>query len=210
MSKKLIILGAGGHGKVAADIAMRNAYDEIMFLDDNPEIKECLGFPVVGRISDANTYDGDFFVAIGNPNTRESCQNQLESQRKTIVSLIHPSVIIESGVTIGCGTIMMAGAVVNPCVKIGKGAIINTCASADHDCMIGDYTHISVGVHIAGRVTIGDRTWIGIGAVVKNNLTIAPDCMIGAGAVVVKDIMEAGTYIGNPARKIAGSEAEGH
>ena len=202
MSKKLIILGASGHGKVAADIAMRNAYDEILFPDDNPEITECLGCPVVGRISDAEAYQGDFFVAIGNAVLRETLQNRLEGAGKTVVSLIHPAAVIGHGVTIGGGTVVMAGTVINPCAVIGKGCIINTCASVDHDCVIGAFAHVSVGAHIAGTVTIGAGTWIGVGAVIKNNVTIAPDCMIGAGAVVVKDIEELGTYVGVPAKKI--------
>ena len=210
MSKRLMILGASGHGKVAADIALRSGYDEILFLDDNPEIRECLGFPVVGGLADASGYAGDFFVAIGNSVTRERLQNQLEAQGKAVVTLLHPSVIVGSGVTIGQGSIVMAGAVLNPCAVIGRGCIINTCASVDHDCRIGDFAHVSVGAHIAGTVTVGARTWIGVGAAVKNNISIAPDCMIGAGAVVVKNIKEAGTYIGIPARKSCGSATEAH
>ena len=203
MSKRLIILGASGHGKVAADIAMHRGYDEILFLDDNPEVKECLGWPVVGSISEADAYQGDFFVAIGNPKLRETLQNRLEGEGKPIVSLIHPAAVIGCDAVIGDGTVIMAGAVINPCAVIGRGCIINTCASVDHDCVIGDYVHVSVGAHVSGTVTIGARTWIGVGAAVKNNLTIAADCMIGAGAAVVRDIKETGTYIGIPARKAA-------
>ena len=210
MSKRLIILGASGHGKVVADIAMQRGYDEILFLDDNPEVKECLGWPVVGCISEADAYQGDFFVAIGNPKLRETLQNRLEGEGKPIVSLIHPAAVIGCDAVIGDGTVIMAGAVINPCAVIGRGCIINTCASVDHDCRIGDFAHVSVGAHIAGTVTVGARTWIGVGAAVKNNISIAPDCMIGAGAVVVKDIKEAGTYIGIPARKSCGSATEAH
>lgn len=202
MSRRLIILGASGHGKVAADIAIRSGYEEILFLDDNPEARECLGWPVVGRVSEAEGYQGDFFVAIGNPTVRERIQNKLEGQGKNIALLIHPSAILGIGVTIGKGSILMAGVVVNPCAEIGKGCILNTAASVDHDCKVGDYVHVSVGAHIAGTVTIGAKSWIGVGAAVKNNVTIAQDCMIGAGATVVRSITEAGTYIGTPARKI--------
>lgn len=202
MSRRLIILGASGHGKVAADIAIRSGYEEILFLDDNPETRECLGWPVVGRVSEAEGYQGDFFVAIGNPTVRERIQNKLEGQGKNLALLIHPSAILGIGVTIGKGSILMAGVVVNPCAEIGKGCILNTAASVDHDCKVGDYVHVSVGAHIAGTVTIGAKTWIGVGAAVKNNVTIAQDCMIGAGATVVRSITEAGTYIGTPARKI--------
>lgn len=202
MSRRLIILGASGHGKVAADIAIRSGYEEILFLDDNPEARECLGWPVVGCVSEAEGYQGDFFVAIGNPTVRERIQNKLEGQGKHLALLIHPSAILGIGVTIGKGSILMAGVVVNPCAEIGKGCILNTAASVDHDCKVGDYVHVSVGAHIAGTVTIGAKTWIGVGAAVKNNVTIAQNCMIGAGATVVRSITEAGTYIGTPARKI--------
>ena len=202
MSRRLIILGASGHGKVAADIAIRSGYEEILFLDDNPEARECLGWPVVGRVSEADGYQGDFFVAIGNPTVRERIQNKLEGQGKNLALLIHPSAILGIGVTIGKGSILMAGVVVNPCAEIGKGCILNTAASVDHDCKVGDYVHVSVGAHIAGTVTIGAKTWIGVGAAVRNNVTIAQNCMIGAGATVVSSITEAGTYIGTPARKI--------
>ena len=202
MSRRLIILGASGHGKVAADIAIRSGYEDILFLDDNPEARECLGWPVVGRVSEAEGYQGDFFVAIGNPTVRERIQNKLEGQGKNLASLIHPSAILGTGVTIGKGSILMAGVVVNPCAEIGKGCILNTAASVDHDCKVGDYVHVSVGAHIAGTVTIGAKTWIGVGAAVKNNVTITQNCMIGAGATVVRSITEAGTYIGTPARKI--------
>lgn len=202
MSRRLIILGASGHGKVAADIAIRSGYEEILFLDDNPEARECLGWPVVGRVSEAEGYQGDFFVAIGNPTVRERIQNKLEGQGKNLALLIHPSAILGIGVTIGKGSILMAGVVVNPCAEIGKGCILNTAASVDHDCKVGDYVHVSVGAHIAGTVTIGAKSWIGVGAAVKNNVTITQDCMIGAGATVVRSITEAGTYIGTPARKI--------
>ena len=202
MSRRLIILGASGHGKVAADIALRVGYEEILFLDDNPEIKECLGFPVVGHVSEASAFQGSFFVAIGNPTIREAIQNSLEKMGKTVASLIHPAAILGKEVTIGRGTVLMAGAVVNPCARIGNGCILNTAASVDHDCRVGDYVHISVGAHIAGTVTIGARTWIGIGAAVINNVSIPPDCVIGAGATVVRSVTETGTYVGTPARKI--------
>lgn len=210
MSRRLIILGASGHGKVAADIAMHNGYDEILFLDDNPEVKACLGRPVVGRTSETGGYEGDFFVAIGNPDTRETITNRLESQGKTVVTLIHPSAVIGHDVVIGDGTVIMAGVVINPGTVIGRGCIINTCASVDHDCKIGAFVHVSVGTHVSGTVTIGERTWAGIGSTISNNISIVPDCMIGAGAVVVKDIQETGTYLGVPARKVAAPAAKEH
>lgn len=195
--KKLIIIGASGHGKVLADIAVKNGYDDIMFLDDNDNIKECAGFPVVGKVKEAELSDCDKIVAIGNAKIRERIQEGLSN----VITLIHPNAVVSRRVKIGTGTAVMAGAVINSDTVIGKGCIVNTGASVDHDCKVGNYAHISVGAHIAGTVEIGTRTWIGAGATISNNVNICNDCMIGAGAVGLKDIKKSGTYIGVPARE---------
>lgn len=199
----LVIVGASGHGKVVADIAEKNGYSDILFLDDNHAVQSCGNYKVVGECKTAINYRGaDFIVAIGNAKIRRSIQTELNEANLHIVSLIHPNAVIAPNVKIGIGTVVMAGAVLNPYTDIGKGCIINTCASVDHDCRIGDFVHVSVGAHIAGTVTIGNNTWIGAGATVSNNIEIVSDCMIGAGAVVVNNITECGTYVGVPVRKL--------
>ena len=176
---------------------MKIGYTDIVFLDDNEKITECAGFPVVGKTVQAGDMDGDKIVAIGNAGIREKIQKTIET-----VTLVHPDASISRRVQIGQGTVVMAGAVINSDVTVGRGCIINTCASVDHDCKIGDYVHVSVGAHVAGTCEIGKGTWIGAGAVVSNNIKVCRDCMIGAGSVVVKDIDEAGVYVGVPVRKI--------
>lgn len=204
MHTRLIVIGASGHGKVVADIAMcLKKYDRIVFLDDDDSKRGCFGLPIVGKSADANFYigDSDFCVAIGDPRIRQRKLEKLEAMSAVVPALIHPKAVIGTGVQIGNGTVVMAGVVINTAVKVGKGCIINTASSIDHDNIIHDYAHISVGAHLAGTVEIGERTWIGTGAVVSNNIYITTDCMIGAGAVVVKNIEESGTYIGVPARR---------
>ena len=196
--KRLVIIGASGHGKVIADIAVRNRYENIVFLDDDEDVRECAGFPVIGKTCEARNIDGDKIVAIGNAKIRERIQSELEN----VVTLIHPAAVISRRVEISEGSVVMAGVVINSDAVIGKGCIINTGASVDHDCKIEDFAHISVGAHVAGTCCISRRTWIGAGATVSNNVNICGDCMIGAGAVVIKDIDKPGTYVGSPARKI--------
>ncbi len=191
---RLIIIGASGHGKVVADIAERNGYTNIVFLDDG-DIKKCAGYPVIGTTEDALTLDGDKIVAIGNSLARRRIQSQFNT-----LSLIHPNAVIGNHVQIGNGTVIMAGAVVNPYSVVGEGCIINTASSVDHDCIIGDYSHIAVGAHICGSVHIGNNTWVGAGATVSNNIGVCNDCIIGAGAVVVEDLQKPGTYVGVPAK----------
>ena len=200
--RKLVIIGASGHGKVVADIARKNGYNEILFLDDNDNLTQCGTFPVVGKVKDCLLYaDADFFVAIGNANIRQNIQTRLQQANCNIATLIHPKAVIADTVTIGRGTVIMAGAVVNPDTCIGEGCIINTCSSIDHDCAINNYVHISVGSHLAGTVEIGEKTWIGAGTTVINNIKICEECMIGAGAVVVKSINKTGMYMGVPAKR---------
>ncbi len=195
--KKLIIIGAGGHGKVVADIALLNGYTDIVFFDDDDTKKECAGFPVVGRISDCEDMDTDTIVAIGNAALRE----KIQKITKNPVTLIHPAATVSNSAKLGRGTVIMAGAIINPYAVIGDGCIINTASTIDHDSVIGDYCHISVGAHLAGNVKVLRGTWIGIGAVISNNITVCADSIIGAGAVVIRDITEPGTYVGVPAKK---------
>lgn len=202
MSKRMMIIGAGGHGKVIADIAKLNHYNSILFLDDNAEVTSCGPYAVVGNTAAYTDYmDCDFIVAIGNNAVRQKIQTMLAKSGAKIAMLIHPSAVIADDVHIGKGTVIMAGAIVNPGSVIGNGCIINTVSSVDHDNTIGDFAHISPGAHLAGTVSVGKRTWIGIGACVSNNLSIGDDIIIGAGGVVIKDITEKGVYLGIPAIK---------
>ena len=198
--RKLVIIGASGHGKVIADVAARNGYEEIVFLDDNQMIHACGRYPVVGRTADVAGVDADVIVGIGNADVRKRMQESVK--RGTLVSLIHPNAVVADDVHIGTGTVIMAGAVVNSGASIGDGCIINTCSSVDHDCSVGNFVHIAVGSHLCGTVEVGDKTWIGTGATVSNNVRICEDTIIGAGAVVIKNIQEPGTYVGVPAKKV--------
>lgn len=197
---RLVIIGASGHGRVVADIAKQCGYREIVFLDDNPGLTSCGGFPVVGGIDQTAKTAGELFVAIGNAKVREHLMTRYAE--RTFPVLLHPSAVIAEGVEIGRGSVVMAGSVINPGAKVGKGVIVNTCSSIDHDCDVGDYVHVAVGAHLCGTVHVGERTWIGAGATVSNNVSICEECMIGAGAVVVKAVAQSGTYVGVPAKKI--------
>ena len=196
---RLIIIGASGHGKVVADIAVLNGYKDIVFLDNDPEIKTCAGYPVLGPDTMTSELDGDVFIAVGNAEIRKKLMER--DANRNFPVLIHPSAVVADSSEVGVGSVVMAGTVINPGARIGKGCIINTSSSVDHDCVVGDYVHISVGAHLSGTVVVGTGTWIGTGAIVSNNVNICGECMIGAGAVVIKDIGEPGTYVGVPARK---------
>lgn len=202
--KKLVIIGASGHGKVVADIANYYNYSSIYFLDDDSEKKENVEHRVIGKVSDFEKYieSHEFIVAIGNNETRNKILQNLIERNAKIATLIHPSAQIGSNVIIGQGSVVMANVVINADTVIGVGCIVNTSSSVDHDCKIKDYVHISPGAHVAGNVTIGEMSWLGICASVVNNISITNNVTIGAGGVVVGDINESGTYVGVPVEKI--------
>lgn len=197
---RLIIIGAGGHGKVIADNALKNGYQSICFVDDHAT-GDVVGFPVIGTCSEIealNDGNTDFVIGIGNNTARKAIA---ETYPVHWVSIVHPSAQIGFDVRIGTGTVIMSNAVVNVSAIIGEHCIINTGAVVEHDNVIEDYVHISPRAALAGTVRVGTLTHIGIGATVRNNTDICSDCIIGAGAVVVKDIREPGIYIGVPVKK---------
>lgn len=197
---RLIIIGAGGHGKVIADAALKNGYTNICYIDDHAT-GDVMGFPIIGTTADIECLnDGsmDFIIGIGNNAVRKELA---EKYQVNWVSIVHPSAQIAFNAEIGKGTVVMANAVVNVCATVGEHCIINTGAIIEHDNVIENYAHISPNVALGGTVRIGSLTHVGIGATVKNNTEICSDCTIGAGAVVVKNIKEPGTYVGVPIRK---------
>lgn len=201
MNNRLIIIGAGGHGKVIADNAIKNGYTDICFVDDHAT-GTCMGFPIVGTGADVSSLDDgktDFIIGVGNNEIRKRIA---EAHDVNWVTLVHPSAQIGAYVSIGKGTVVMAGAIINPCASIGEHCIINTGAIVEHDNVVEDYVHISPNAALGGAVRVGNLTHVGIGAVVKNNIAICDHCVIGAGAVVVKEIKDSGTYVGVPSREI--------
>ncbi len=205
-NKRLVMVGASGHGKVCAEIAkLSGRYGEIFFLERDHVLTECGGYKVI--LGDDNFYkhmdpDTEFFVSIGNTGIRKRIQEEIESLGGRMATLIHASAVISDRAEIGAGTVIMAGAVVNPDVRIGRGVIINTTASVDHDCVIGDFSHVAVGAHVCGTVKIGSECWIGAGSTVSNNVSVCDKVTIGAGGVVIKNIDTAGTYVGVPVRSV--------
>ncbi|MGJ8692041.1 MAG: acetyltransferase [Thalassotalea sp.] len=210
MAKKLVIIGAGGHGRVVADCAEAlGCYQEIIFLDDcitdKKRPKTTNGhWQIVGSVAQWPEYlsTADFIVAFGDNSLRLAVINQLLAGGAKLISLIHPAAVVSKHANIAAGCVVFAGAVINIGASLGYGVIVNTLASIDHDCDIAAGVHISPNVSLAGGVKVGALSWLGIGAVVIQYLALTENCQLGAGTVVVKNIDVAGTYVGSPARLI--------
>ena len=203
---KLAILGASGHGKVLADIALLTDWKEIDFFDDRwPEIAQLECWSVVGNtqrlVQQLDNYDG-VIVGIGNNAIRLEKQQWLEQFSAPLVSLIHPNAVVSSFVSIGIGSVVMANAVINPFSSIGRACIINTGSTVDHDCYLSDGVHISPGSSLAGGIKIGSRSWVGIGTNIIQLIEIGDDVIIGAGSTVIHSISSFQKVAGTPVKPI--------
>ena len=201
----LLILGAGGHGKVVADTALSDGrWDAVLFLDDAwPGKKENGRWPISGKIENLLEWRSrckDAVVAVGDNRLRLIFQRRLADAGFEIVSVIHPSAQISPFSRIGAGTVIFANAVVNVDAVIGEGVIINTAATVDHDCRLGMGVHVSPGAHLAGNVLVDACSWVGIGSVVREMISIGSDVTVAAGAVVVENVPNGATVMGVPAR----------
>lgn len=200
--KTLQIVGAGGHGKVVADVAALCGYERIVFVDPYwPERSVNGRWPVV---SDTLLDDGsDVFCAYGSNALRAETFEKLDLSRSPV--LVHPAAIISTSVSIGAGTLVMPGAVINADSQIGRGVILNTGCSVDHDCALGDFVHVSPGARLAGGVKIGSGTWVGISAAIIQNIFIGRNVVVGAGAAVVSNVPNNLVVGGVPAVRLSSS-----
>lgn len=202
MSKELIILGTGGHSKVVYDAVIASGdYKPIGFIDLKSEWElGDLPLPYLGDYSKIADYPNAYFViAISSNRIRQEIADKYDLHYATI---IHPSAIFGSNVTLGVGSFVSAGVIINANSIIGKHTIINTGAIIEHDNIIGRYSTIGPRATTGGTVIIGQHCLLGIHAAILPNLTISEHNIIGAGALVTKDIHNQGVYVGIPAKAV--------
>lgn len=189
----LIIIGAGGHGRVVADSAYASGKNVAGFLDPSkPKGARINGIAVLGdgTINDpySNFPDHSFFIGLGDGPARWQQFNALKIAKLPVPHIIHPFSYISPSATIGSGALVAAGVVVQANAKIGEAVILNTGSRIDHDCKIGNGAMIAPGSTLCGNVEIGAHAFIGAGAVITPGVTIGDNAFIGAGSVVVENI----------------------
>jgi UDP-N-acetylbacillosamine N-acetyltransferase len=198
MRSRLIIWGAGGHGKTLLDAALgSNLWEDIVFVDDR-EHASYGGYSVLRPESAiSNT---EFIVGIGMNTIRARVHDEGIRLGLRPITLIHRAATVSERAVVGPGTVVLAGAVVNPDAEIGDAVIINSGAIVEHDCRIGNTAHISPRVALGGGVIVGEKAHVGIGAVVLPGVKIGAGATVGAGAVVLGDVPASATVVGVPAR----------
>lgn len=206
---EVLILGAGGHGKVVLDI-LRAAgeYKPVGFLDADNTLWNTMvgGLPVLGHLNLLPKLRQQkikaAIVAIGDNHTRLSYAKIIQENGLALVNAIHPAASVSATAQLGRGVVIAAGAVICADAKVGDSTIINTSAVVDHECQVGAGVHICPGALLAGRVRIGDGAFIGLGAKVIQCLNVGESATVGAGAVVIRDVPAGATAVGVPARII--------
>ncbi|WP_435945591.1 acetyltransferase [Dryocola sp. BD586] len=167
MNKSLLILGAGGHGRCIAELAIQlDQYAQIAFLDDSWQGETCRNAKIIGRIDSLK--DHKIFthavVGIGNNSVRKILHQRLVAEGFELATLVHPAAWVSPSAQLGRGCVIFAGVVIGPAARIGDGAIVNCNATVDHDGMIEDFAHLGVGVQLAGECHIGQGAFVQAGS----------------------------------------------
>lgn len=199
-AQTLLILGAGGHGRVVADAALaQGAWARVCATDREPG--RCVGelLPGVALQSFAASGGDAVHIAIGSAAGREREAGQT---RLPLATIVHPRASVSPGAIVGAGSFVAAQAVVAPLARLGTCVIVNHGAVVDHDCQVGDFTHLGPLAALGGQAQVGARVLVGAGAHLLPGVRVCDDVTIGAGAVVRADIDTPGVYAGVPARRV--------
>lgn len=202
----IVILGAGGHGKVLAAALLRANQSVLGFIDTDPALtgRKILGLPVLG--GEEKLSPGMRLVngigSVGRPAKRREIFERLKERGFSFLTVIDPSAIIGPEIELSEGAQILAGAVLQPGVFIGRNSIVNTRASLDHDVTLGAHVHVAPGAVLSGDVRVGDEVHIGTGACVKQGVRIGQGTVIGVGAAVIADVAQDSLLAGVPAKPL--------
>jgi len=211
----IVIIGAGGHGRVVLDILRAAGRDHVLgFLDSSPALhgRRIDGVPVIGDISALVKLRADgvegAIIAIGDNGIRREYVESVGHAGFSLMNAIHPSADVASTCTMGKNVVIAAGSVVCAHCQIGNSVILNTACIVDHESIVGNAAHVCPGARLAGRVVIESGAFVGIGATVIQTVRIGADAVVGAGAVVIRDVPAGSTVVGVPARIIKSAAGE--
>lgn len=219
MRPRVLCFGAGGHASVVIDLlqllASRGEADLVGIVAP-ADATTVLGVPVLGADDKLKQVAADsgathFIVGIGTLRGGAPLRPRLFTTGLDAglapFTAVHPSAIVARSAVLEQGAAVLAGAIIQPRVRVGMNAIVNTRASVDHDCAIGAHAHLAPGVTCSGGVRIGENAHIGTGAVIIENVSVGAGATVGAGAVVIADCEAGTTVAGVPARPIGGDRA---
>jgi sugar O-acyltransferase (sialic acid O-acetyltransferase NeuD family) len=207
LGRKLVVYGAGGHGRVVADAAAAAGFEVLGFLDDTvPAGREVLGWRVLGTMAWlAGQPDLSVAHGIGENAVRERVARTADRDGISFATVVHPSAVVSPHARVGVGAVVMALAALNPGCSVGTGAIVNTGAIVEHDVVVGAFAHVASKAGLAGGARLGRLALLGSGANVLPGRSVGEGSVVGAGAVVVEDVPPGAVVAGVPARPLVSS-----
>ena len=175
---RLLVLGAGGHGRSVAEAAELSCrFDVVGFLDDSlPAGETNLGLPVLGPVASMSVYRtcaDQVIVAIGNNAVRESLMGQVGEAGFEFATVVHPRAIVAPSAVLGAGSTVMAGAIVGTEARLGSGSIVNCGAVVDHHAIVESYGHLGVNASMAGGTVLGRGAWMQAGSSLGYGVIVA-------------------------------------
>lgn len=200
------VYGAGGHGKVVADAALRAGMEVRGFVDDGAAAqgRQVLDLPIFGGWAwlskEAQSRHLQVVLGIGDNTIRAKVARRCEAAGLPLVTLFHPTAVIAHSAAIEAGSVVLAGAILNPDSRVGRGAIVNTAAVVEHDVVIGDFAHLSPNATTGGAAQVLAFAHVGVGACLLPGTTVGERTIVGGGAAVVKDLPADVVAYGIPAR----------
>jgi sugar O-acyltransferase (sialic acid O-acetyltransferase NeuD family) len=204
MKKSICIFGSGGFAKEVFWLARQAGEAIDAFIDI-----QAGGFCCDTLVKDEDYFDPSKHLAVvgvGSPKVRAKIVNNIISHHgeDVFATLISPSANIMSygTITIGKGCVICANCILTCDITLGDFSQLNLSTTIGHDTKTGSFFTTAPGVHVNGKVNIGDRVYFGSNASTVEDISICDDVTIGAAACISKDIMEPGTYVGVPAKKL--------
>ncbi|APC41950.1 acetyltransferase [Clostridium estertheticum] len=184
----LLIIGAGGHGRVVLETAeLEGRWDNIRFLDDRTDVEMVLDHRIIGKMDDYKRNSKKYeyaIVCIGNNEKRLGLIKEILKVGYKVPVIIHPKASVSKYSNVGYGSVILAGVVINTGAKIGMGCIININSSVDHDCEVYDGVHVCSGAVVRSTCKIGGLSYIGAGAVVKSGTVLKDKYVLADGESV--------------------------
>lgn len=195
-SKSIILMGAGGHASVLADILIsQNRNIEAVFSPDTPNslgiLRDIPHYSSDKNLINFNSSESLLVNAIGQlpySNKRNKLVNAIFTKGFTFEQIIADSAYVSKFASLGEGVQVMPGAIIHAGAVVDAHSIINSNAVIEHNCIIGKFNHIAPSATICGQVKTGKNVFIGAGSTIKQDINIGKNSVVGACTFVDKDI----------------------